>query len=72
MSVQVYTIDRSDWDFLERVWSYCQAKDIPMYKTRLTNYNIAWVVELPNSSYTTMFLLNFGKYVTNVMGTYYV
>lgn len=70
----VYTINRTDWEFLERVWDYCQNSgyDIPMYKTRLNAYTTAWVVELLDNKIATMFLLRFGQYVTNVMGTYYV
>lgn len=73
-TVALYTIDRSDWAYLERVWDYCQnqGRNIAMYKTRLTPSYTAWVVELPrDSKYTTMFLLQFGGHCTNVMGTYY-
>ena len=72
MANQIYTIDRTDWPFLERVWDFAQANHIDMYKTRVTATIVSWVIALPEGKLTTRYLLEFGEYSTSVMGTYYV
>lgn len=71
MANQLYTIDRVDPNYLERVWSFAQYNNLYMYKTRITSSIIAWVIELPPGAVTTRYILEFGDNSTNVMGTYY-
>ena len=72
-SNKIYTIDRTDWPYLERVWAWAQDVGVDMYKTRLTRQYVGWCIELPGGSpLETRYLLEFGEHTTNVMGTYYV
>ena len=64
----LYTIDTRDYAVINRMWDLCQysGHDIPMYKTRITESNIAWVVDLAEDKYTTRFLLEFSQWVTPI------
>ena len=64
----LYTIDTRDYTVINRMWDLCQysGRDIPMYRTRLSQGVIAWVVELEDDQYATRFLLEFSSYVTHV------
>lgn len=62
----LYTIDRTDWPSLERVWAHCQYAGIDMYKARVGSYT-SWMVELPCSSpKTTRFLLEYSAWVSRI------
>lgn len=62
----LYTIDKKDWDYLERVWAFAQYYDCNMYKTRLGPGNVQWVIDVPDTSITSRFLLEFSHNVTHV------
>jgi len=68
MTVQYYTIDTSNYDHINRIWTWCQysGRDIPMYKTRLGFGVIAWVCAVPDSSVESLFLLNFSSWVSPI------
>jgi hypothetical protein len=72
-TITYYLVESSDYAVINRVWDWAQysGRDIPMYKTRITQGTIGWVVECPNTSEQTWFLLNFGHLVTELSSTYY-
>ena len=73
-NINYYLIESSDYSKINRIWDYCQysGRSIAMYKTRLSASHTGWVVELPDSSVQTAFLLNFAQYVSRVSKPYYV
>lgn len=71
MSRKIYSIDRSDMLYLERVWDFAQYHDLNMYKTRITRYQISWVIEIPPGKLETRYLLEFAQHSTNLMGHLY-
>jgi len=68
MTVQYYTIDTSNYDYINRIWDWCQysGRDIPMYETRLGFGVIAWVCAVPDNSTESLFLLNFSHWVSPI------
>jgi hypothetical protein len=64
----LYTIDTKDYTVINRMWDLCQysGRDIPMYRTRIGQGIMSWVVELDNDKYTSRFLLEFSSYVTAI------
>lgn len=74
MARRLYMISTSDYDTINRIWFYTQYQslDIPMYKSRISSSTTAWVVELDSSNkQSSMFLLNFSSFVTEIAATYY-
>ena len=65
MAIQYYIIESTNYDHINKMWDWCQysGRDIPMYRTRITQSNIAWVVECPTDPTQTAFLLNFAQWV---------
>ena len=70
-----YYLLECDDHTIERIWHYCNytGKDIAMYRTRITQHQIGWVVELdPGSPLTSLFLLQWSQYITHISAPYYV
>ena len=63
-----YLIDSSDYAVINCIWDWCQyqGRDIPMYRRRITQGQISWLVECPATSVQSMFLLNFSHLVTEI------
>ena len=59
---------------LDRIFMWAQYHDnVPCYKTRITQSQTGWVIELNKSDKNhSLFLLEFSHSVTNIIGTYYV
>ena len=66
--LQYYIIESTNYDHIDRIWFWCQysGRDLPMYRTRITQSLIAWVVECPTDRTQTAFLLNFAKWVSPI------
>lgn len=61
-------LDCHDYPTLNRIWDYVQSghNGLDMYKCRITPTIVSWVVECPRSKYESMFLLQFGNYVSKI------
>ena len=59
---------------LDSIFMWAQNhNNVPCYKTRITQSQIGWVIELNKADKNhSLFLLEYSHSVTNIMGTYYV
>ena len=57
----MHILIKADADSLERIWQYCQAKDISMYYGRVHHEysDIAWQIVDDSSPYLDILLLMF-------------
>lgn len=64
----LYLIETHDYAHINRIWDHCQyqGRDIPMYRTRIAQGLVSWVVELNDDKYATRFLLEFSHWVTRI------
>ena len=70
MGANLYSLSCSE-DMLERVWSFAQYKGLDMYKTRITESWVAWVIQVPEGPMTTRFLLEFSNVSELLTGKLY-
>jgi len=63
--IQYYLLETSNYDHINRVWDWCQysGRDVPMYRTRVGQGIIGWVVELEDAPVRSLFLLQFSSWV---------
>lgn len=66
----VYSLRCND-DQLERVWAFAQYKSLDMYKTRITQSWVGWVIEVPEGPMNTRFLLEFSQLSELLTGSLY-
>lgn len=75
MERTIYTVDSRDPKVIDRIWHYTQysglREPIPMYRTRISAGVTGWVVELDSTAQSTLFMLNYSCYCTEITGTYY-
>lgn len=56
----MHILINADPDSLQRIWDYCQARDIPMYYGRIDHsvHEIAWqIIDQPSSHLDILLLL---------------
>lgn len=62
----LYSIDSTDYSYIQRVWDFAQYHSLPMYKARLGLGVISWVIELPEGKLRTRYLLEFAGLSTEL------
>ena len=64
-NIEYYLLETSNYDHINRVWDWCQysGRDVPMYRTRIGQGIIGWVVELEDAPVRSLFLLQFSSWV---------
>ena len=66
----LYTV--TNMNQIDDLWLFCQSRDIPMYKGRLTLHRAAWIIGPILEQDSTRLLLEFSNSVDAISGTYYI